>query len=104
MVLSDQNPIGQPTVLTDGQPDGSGDGGARTWEEFDSTEPTQASSSAMSANHRGESVNVLKYDGSVTSSFRANIGYDEDCIWTPGGSSNTTGTKWENATYRGAWI
>jgi len=101
VILSDQNPIGQEAVETDGQPNGAG-GGASTWEEFTAMEPTEASMSAMTSTHWGEYVNVMKYDGTVYGSFRSNIGYDRDCIWTPGGDSVAGGTSWENATYGGS--
>jgi prepilin-type N-terminal cleavage/methylation domain-containing protein len=101
VVISDENPIGQVGVGGNGQPED--ETGAQTdWETWtaDNEVPDIGSAVAMSANHDGEYCNALKLDGTVKSSYRANIGYDRDCIYTPGGATNTSGSDaWENATF-----
>jgi prepilin-type N-terminal cleavage/methylation domain-containing protein len=101
VVMSDENPIGQVGVGGNGQPEDE-TGGPTDWETWtdDNEEPNVGSAVAMSANHDGEYCNALKYDGTVKASYRANIGYDRDCLYTPGGDTNTSGSDaWENSTY-----
>lgn len=98
VILADQNPIAQ-----DGPGDGDGQPDCREitcWSEFDDDEADDASIEAMSVNHDGDTVNALKYDGSAFGSYRADIGYDQDCINTPGGPYQPG--AWRDAAYRGS--
>jgi prepilin-type N-terminal cleavage/methylation domain-containing protein len=103
VVMADENPIGQVGVGGNGQPQDEV-GAQIDWETWSETneKPNIGSGVAVSANHEGEHINALKHDGTVRSSYRANIGFNRDCIYTPGGDTNTSGADaWENSTYTG---
>lgn len=100
VVLADRNPIAQNAGDGDGQPTGPA---VSAWSAFDADDPTDESIEAMTTNHGGEHVNALRYDGTLVPSFRANIGWEKDCIYTPGGdyTESLDGTSWEDAPYDG---
>ncbi len=103
VVMADQNPIAQGAGDGDGQPTGPE---VTNWGEFDGDDPTDESIEAMTTNHKGEQVNALRYDGTLVPSFKANIGWEQDCINTPGGDyrESLDGTAWEDAPYDGGTV
>lgn len=104
VIMADQNPISVPALESNGQPCEDDGETLTTWEGLgdDIEEPHQGTMRGQSPNHRGEYVNALRYDGTLKTSFMANIGYDKDCIWTPGTATNGAGAlAWENRDYAG---
>ena len=96
IIMADQNPIGQTSLTVkpdgtspiDGQPQSDATGAwlGSTWDaqEIEGLEePDEGTASAMTNNHKGEYTSALKIGGEVTGNFRADIGYNKDCIWTP---------------------
>lgn len=100
VIIADRNPIAEGPGDRDGQPDGRG---VTCWSAFNDDGPTEASREAMSLNHGGDAVNGMRYGGSTITSFRADIGFEKDCIYTPGGTygGQSDGSTWRDAPYRG---
>jgi len=102
VIMADQNPISVTALNSNGQP-GDEDEAQSDWSTVmvDLEEPHAGTMMGQSANHKGEYVNALRFDGTLKTSFAANIGYDKDCIWTPGGLTNTN-NEWEDNEYTGS--
>jgi len=82
---------GQPTAVL---PNSNG-----TWSGFLANESTIDSQVAMSQNHRGDAFLGLKFGGDLASSYRADCGWEGDCVYTPSGEATMRNNIWSDQPY-----
>ena len=102
VILGDRTPFEQidiATVGNSGQPTAVLPSSNGTWSGYQAEGSTIDSQVAMSQNHKGDAFLGLKYGGDLASSYKADCGYENDCVYTPSGEAAMTANVWSDQPY-----